>query len=158
MFRAVCISDSGTDSNHLKIRADTVSYMDSHESFFKSFLLDEGDPDERLSFSSYLLKISQPHQQAGEFALNAIANVLSKQINVYHADCLPRSYSPEGVTPVVAPGAPGECVNILYLGSASCNSGHYEALVHQNSGHHVAPTSAPGARVNAADNLPTQGN
>lgn len=80
IFRAVCISDSGTDNGHLKIRADAVSYISSHDSYFKSFLLNDDDPDELLSFSSYLLKISQLHQQAGEFALNAIANVLGKQI------------------------------------------------------------------------------
>jgi hypothetical protein len=138
MFRAVCVSDKGTDSGHLSLRAATIDYLRANSSDFSQFQLVEGDPDERLSFSDYLHKISQPHQQVGEFALSAVANVLGKQINVYHANCPPRQYLPKGRDDLVAPS---ECVNVLYYDSNSSNNGHYMAL-----------SMSPGACVNIAVN------
>lgn len=140
MFRAMCVSKTGTDSGHLALRAATVEYMRANATDFKPFQLVVGDPDEHLSFDDYLRKISQPNQQVGEFALSAIANVLSKQINVYHANCPPRSYLPKGR---VDTAIPSECVNVLFYDAASLNSGHYMAL---------RPTVSPDAGVNAVEN------
>ena len=84
LFRAVCISESGSDANHLTLRAAAIDYMRDNPEQFTQF----GDlnPDEMLPFDKYLLKISRPTQEVGEFVLSAIASILMKDIRVYYGD------------------------------------------------------------------------
>ena len=123
LFRAVCRSDTGSEDGHSTLRRIAVDFMRSHQSEFAEFLTDNGDPDENLSFDSYLDKISQPTQQVGEFILNALAKVLNKRIKVFYADCLPRIYKPTADSDEL------DSLSIIYRGSLSSNNGHYMSLV-----------------------------
>jgi OTU-like cysteine protease len=122
LFRAICRSDAGTEENHVELRAAAVSYMKDHASDFTEF----GDivPDENTSFEEYLRKISDPAHDVGEYVLNALCNVLHKNIKVYYADCDPRVYSPTS-----SDGLHTVSVNVIYKDLSASNNGHYMALV-----------------------------
>ena len=87
LFRAVCIRESGSDANQLTLRAAAIDYMRDNPEQFKQF--GDLDPDEMLPFDKYLLKISRPTQEVGEFVLSAIASILIKDIRVYYGDGKP---------------------------------------------------------------------
>ncbi len=135
LFRAICISDMGSDINHAQLRAAAVDYMrDNSEVFLDYCVL---DPDEKLSFDDYLIKISNPIQQVGEFVLNAISNILLKEIRVYYGDCPPRTYTPSYI---VDPSVTEvKHIHILFSDLLASNNGHYSALVSRESS--VPPVS-----------------
>jgi len=83
------------------------------------------DPDENLPLDEYLVKISNPGQDVGEFVLRALSNVLQKSIKVYFAECAPRTYSPSDSSI----SATTDYINIIYKGSSESNRGHYMALI-----------------------------
>lgn len=121
MFRAVCVSDTGSDIDHLLLREATIGYMRGNAADFIPYLNDED-----LPFSEYLDRISRPNQQVGECALNAISNVLGKQVKVYFGDCEPNSYKPKW-------SDSDRLINVLYHDLTLSNNGHYMALVYSNS-------------------------
>jgi hypothetical protein len=134
MFRAVCVSNSGCDRDHLTLRAAVVDYMRDNPAEFTQFA--DQSLDEHLPFTDYLIKIAQSNQAVGELVLRAICNVLNKQINVYYGDLPPRSYVPKGKTNAAGHSlcqcsahTPCQCINILYYDMKLANNGHYMALV-----------------------------
>ena len=124
LFRAVCISESGSDANHLTLRAAAIDYMRDNPEQFTQF--GDLDPDEMLPFDKYLLKISRPTQEVGEFVLSAIASILMKDIRVYYGDGKPRVYCPHFC--IGDNESSFNCINILYYDMLNSNSGHYMAL------------------------------
>ena len=124
LFRAVCISESGSDANHLTLRAAAIDYMRDNPEQFTQF--GDLDPDEMLPFDKYLLQISKPTQEVGEFVLSAIASILMKDIRVYYGDGKPRVYFPHFC--IGDNESSFNCINILYYDMLNSNSGHYMAL------------------------------
>jgi hypothetical protein len=125
LFRAVCLADHGKDDDHISLRQRAVSYMRQNSSFFTQF--GAAEPGYHFAtFDDYLDKISNPCEEVGDFVLNAIANVLQKTINVYFADCPPRSYTPNDLDD-------GAGINIIFRDLLISNSGHYMALIQQPS-------------------------
>ena len=124
LFRTVCISESGSDANHLTLRAAAIDYMRDNPEQFTQF--GDLDPDEMLPFDKYLLKISRPTQEVGEFVLSAIANILMKGIRVYYGDGKSRVYFPHFC--IGDNESSFNCINILYYDVLNSNSGHYMAL------------------------------
>ena len=94
LFRAVCLSDSGSEGNHLALRAAAVDYMSNNVEEYA--LYGSFDLDENIRFNHYLEKRSRPSQKVCEFVLGTLArlSVLNKCINLYFADCPPRCYFP----------------------------------------------------------------
>ena len=125
LFRAVCLSDSGSEDNHLALRAAAVDYMRNKAEEYA--LYGSLDPDENLPFDKYLERISRPSQEVGEFVLGALASALNKRSNLYFADCPPRCY-----LPMIYSNADFvylQHVNILHYDLLGSNSGYYMALV-----------------------------
>ena len=120
LFRAVCYSDTGDDSNHAVLRTAALNYLRHNALFFEEF----GDinSDENITFKDYLTKFSPPEQQVGEFVLNALVNVICKPIMVYYSDCPPCVYCPATVN------ESSDKVSILYRDTLLSNNGHYMEL------------------------------
>ena len=94
LFRAVCLCDSGSEDNHLALRAAALDYMRNNAEEYA--LYGSFDPDENIRFNHYLERISRHSQEVGEFVLGALTrlSVLNKCINLYFADCPPQCYLP----------------------------------------------------------------
>ena len=125
LFRTVCLSDSGSEDNHLTPHAAAVDYARNNAEEFTPY--GSLDPDENLPFDKYLERILRPSQEVGEFVLGALASVLNKRINLYFADCPPRCY-----LSMICSNADFvrlQHVNILHYDILGSNSGHYVALV-----------------------------
>ena len=123
MFRAVCLSDSGSEDNHLALRAAAVDYMRNNAEDYAPF--GSLDPDENLTFDKYLERISKPSQEVGEFVLGALASVLNKCINLYFADCSPWCYFPISNAEFIRQ----QQINILHYDLLGSHSGHYMSLL-----------------------------
>ena len=70
LFRAVCLSDSGSEDNHHALRAAAVDYMRNNAEEYAPY--GSLDPNENLPFDKYLERISRPSQEVGEFVLGAL--------------------------------------------------------------------------------------
>ena len=125
LFRADCLIDLGSKDNHLALCAAAVDYMRNNAEECAAY--GSLDSDENLPVDKYLERISRPSQEIGEFVLGALASVLNKRINLYFADCPPRSYLP--MTYINADFVHLQHVNILHYDLLNSNSGHYMALV-----------------------------
>ena len=126
LFRAVCLSDSVSEDNHLALRATVVDYMRNNAEEYAPYgSLDPMRTFDR--FDKYLERISRPSQEVGEFVLRALARVLNKRINLCYADYSPRCY-----LPMICSNADFvrlQHVNILHNNLLGSNSGYYMALV-----------------------------
>ena len=65
LFRAVCLSNLGSEDNYLALRAAAVDYMSNNVEEYAPY--GSLDLDENLLFDKYLEKISRPSQEVGEF-------------------------------------------------------------------------------------------
>ena len=143
LFRAVCYSDAGNDSNHSVLHTAAMNYIRDNASFFEEF--SDINPDENITFKDYLTKISHLAQQVREFVLYVLANVICKPIMVYYSDCPPRIYCPATVNEL------SNKVSILYRDTLLSNSGHYMALVKS-----AKQTKRTSSYEDFSDNAPCQ--
>ena len=79
LFRTIYLSDSGSEDNHLALRAAAVDYMCNNAEEYVPY--GSSNPDENLPFDKYMERISRPSEEVDEFVLGAPARVQNKRIN-----------------------------------------------------------------------------